>query len=553
VPPTVGLSRVFGTAALITNTGRLRAREANEVFEMTASSRFGSTPRPGRASLARLSLRSLVSLMIVWGLALVVAGVGWGATAYNPAADPYSMANTTAYTGATAWWNAGYTGDGVDVAVIDTGVSPVAGLDGPDKIINGPDLSLESQNPAFAHLDTNGHGTFMASLIAGHDPTLTAPYANAPASAYRGMAPDARIVALKVGVADGGVDVSQVIAAIDWVVQHKNDNGMNIRVLNLSYGTNASQSYMSDPLAYAVEQAWKAGIFVVVAAGNAGFTGGRGGSMVMPALDPFVLAVGASDSNGTGSMSDDKVTAFSSTGNWKRHVDLVAPGSHLVGLRDPGSYVDQAHGSTGYVAPTLFRGSGTSESTALVSGAAALIIQQRPSITPGQLKLLLMNSTVTLGVSNIWQGRGELDLTKALGASSTQTDSWHMPSSGNGSLEQSRGTDHLTLNGVVLTGEQDIFGHSFNSSAMAAAEAAGTSWSGGSWNGNDWSGDGWGDDGSWEGNTWSGNSWSGNTWSGNTWSGNSWSGNSWSGNSWSGNSWSGNSWSGNSWSGDAWS
>ena len=519
---------------------------------MMASSRFGSTPRPGGSSLARVSVRTLCSVLIVWSLALVVSGVGWGATGYDPATDAYSMANTTAHTGATAWWNAGYTGAGVDVAVIDTGVSPVAGLDGAGKIINGPDLSLESQNPAFAHLDTNGHGTFMAGLIAGHDSTLTAPYASAPPSAYRGMAPDARIVALKVGVADGGVDVSQVIAAIDWVVQHKNDNGMNIRVLNLSYGTNASQSYFVDPLAYAVEQAWKAGIFVVVASGNAGFTGGWGGSMDMPALDPFVLAVGASDTKGTGSMSDDTVAAFSSTGNKKRHVDLVAPGSHLVGLRDPGSYVDQTYGSTGYVSPTLFRGSGTSEATALVSGAAALIIQQRPSITPSQLKLLLMNSTVGLGASNIWQGRGELDLTKALGASSTQTDSWHIPSVGTGSLEESRGADHLTLNGVVLTGEQDIFGHDFDASAMATAEAAGNSWSGGHWNGNTWSGDGWSGN-TWSGNTWSGNSWSGNTWSGNTWSGNTWSGNTWSGNSWSGNTWSGNSWSGNSWSGSTWS
>jgi serine protease AprX len=118
---------------------------------------------------------------------------------------------------------------------------------------------------------------------------------------------------------------------------------------------------------------------------------------------------------------------------------------------------------------------------------------------------------------------------------------WDVASTGIGSLELSRGTDHLTDDGVILTGEQDIFGHAFDAAAMAVLEAACNSWSGGVWNGNSWSG-----------NSWSGNSWSGNSWSGNSWSGNSWSGNSWSGNSWSGNSWSGNSWSGNSWSTGGW-
>ncbi len=268
--------------------------------------------------------------------------------------------------------------------------------------------------------------------------------------------------------------------------------------------------------------------------------------MSTPAKDPFVLAVGASDSNGTTTMSDDKVARFSAKGSKKRHVDLVAPGAHIVGLRVPGSYLDQTYGSTGFVTNALFRGSGTSQAAALVSGAAALVIQQRPSITPSQLKLLLMNSCVSLSASNSWQGRGELDLTRALNAPSTATDTAHTPSTGTGTLELSRGLDHVSRDGVVLSGEKDIFGKAFSAAAMASLEAAGNSWSGGTWNGNSWSGN------SWSGNSWSGNSWSGNSWSGNSWSGNSWSGNSWSGNSWSGNSWSGNSWSGNSWSGGVW-
>src|SRR4051812_38033299 len=217
----------------------------------------------------------LLAVLLAMALGGIRSGASWGASAYDPSADPYSMQNLTAADGAQAWWNAGYTGKGVDVAVIDTGVAPVAGLNASGKVINGPDLSLESQNPSLQYLDTNGHGTFMAGLIAGND---------GQAGGYRGVAPDARIVSLKVGVADGGVDVSQVIAAIDWVVQHRNDNGMNIRVLNLSYGTNSTQPYQVDPLAYAVEQAWKAGIVVVAAAGTSGYQKGAAlrGSPIPP-------------------------------------------------------------------------------------------------------------------------------------------------------------------------------------------------------------------------------------------------------------------------------
>jgi len=510
---------------------------------MPIGSRTTRAPRPPRGISWGYCSRRAATLATTVALAgAILAPAATVAAAYDPATDMNSMYNTTLYTGARAWWAAGYTGAGVDVALIDTGVSPVEGLATPGKVINGPDLSLESQNPAFRYLDTNGHGTFMAGLIAGRDSAVTAPYALAGPSRYLGMAPDARIVSVKVGVADGGVDVSQVIAAINWVIQHKNDNGLNIRVLNLSYGTDSTQAYTVDPLAYAVEQAWEAGIFVVVASGNNGFSGAASGSMSTPARDPFVLAVGASDSMGTAIMSDDSVSQFSANGSRTRHVDLLTPGSHMVGLRVPGSYVDQAYGSTGYVTSTFFRGSGTSQAAALASGAAALVIQQRPSITPGQLKLLLMNNCVSFRrTSNIWQGKGELNLWTALAAPSTATDTAYTPSTGTGTLDGSRGTERLTDDGVVLSGEKDIFGHAFNAAAMATAEAAGNSWSGGTWNGNSWSG-----------NSWSGNSWSGNSWSGNSWSGNSWSGNSWSGNSWSGNSWSGNSWTGGSWASGSW-
>jgi len=475
---------------------------------------------------------------------------------YDPATDPNSMASTAAYTGATSWWNAGYTGAGIDIAVIDTGVSPVPGLDTPGKVIYGPDLSLESQAPNLRNLDTNGHGTFMAGLMAGKDSTLTTPYANAPASAYRGIAPDARIVSIKVGVADGGVDVSQVIAAINWVIQHRNDNGLNIRIINLSYGTNSTQAATVDPLAYAAEQAWKKGIVVVAAAGNSGYQKGSAApGLANPAYNDYVIGVGGYDTMGTASYNDDNVGAYSAgserCGAACKKPNFVAVGSHLQGLRVPNSYIDVNH-PEGLLGDRYFRGSGTSQAAAITSGTIALILQKHPTLTPDRVKRFIADYArkVPAYDSHV-QGAGEINLGLMISKPPSNTIQSFTNGTGIGSLEAARGSDHLTDDGVLLSGEIDIFGAAYNAAAMAVAMAAENSWSGGTWNGNTWSGNTWSGN-SWSGNTWSGNSWSGNSWSGNTWSGNTWSGNSWSGNTWSGNSWSGNTWSGNTWSADVW-
>jgi serine protease AprX len=484
----------------------------------------------------RAIARKLVTLNVAVVLAALFVGVSWGAS-YSPDTDPYSMANVTLGTGAQAWWNAGYTGKGVDVALIDSGVTPVAGLDAPGKLVNGPDLSLDSQSPSLRYLDAYGHGTFMAGLIAGKD-------------SYRGMAPDARLVSVKVGAADGAVDVSQVIAAIDWVVQHAHDPGLNIRVINLSYGTNSLQDPSTDPLAYAAEQAWKRGIVVVAAGGNYGFQTQRNApALADPAYDSSLLAVGSIDTMGTLAMSDDQVPSFSP---WPkrgatRGVDLVTPGTHLQGLRVPGSYIDVNH-PEGLLDDRYFRGSGTSQSAALVSGAAALVLQRYPDATPDQVKQLLMGSaTYVNGQKSQAQGGGELNLTAALTAPLPSAPLAVFDDRGTGSLEQSRGSDHLTApDGTVLSGEQDIFGKPFDSAAMAALEAAASSWSGGLWNASSWSGS------SWSGLDWLASSWSASSWSASSWSASSWSANSWSGSSWSASSWSGSSWSGSSWSGAGW-
>jgi serine protease AprX len=467
-----------------------------------------------------------------------------GAVPHDPSTDPYAMWSTTEIAGVTEFWQQGYTGAGVDVALIDTGVAPVEGLLTPGKIVNGPDLSLESQTPELAHLDTNGHGTFMAGLIAGKDSDLNAPYWEEPSEKYRGVAPDARIVSLKVATADGGVDVTQMIAAINWVVDHKNDNGMNIRVLNLSYGTNSLQPYQVDPLAYAAERAWHAGIVVVAAAGNTGFQSGAGApGLASPAYNPWLLSVGGYDHKGTAETYDDLIGSYSASANARtaRRPDLVTPGTKMQGLRVPGAFVDGKH-DYGRLGERYFRGSGTSEAAAIASGAVALLLQKYPWMQPDQVKAMLKYNTYMLrNARSASQGNGALDIGwLAWDVPPTRYGQYFARSNGSGSIEASRGRDHLMRDGVELTGEVDIFGQPIAPGQTVRLD------DGGGWTGSSWSGS------SWSGSSWSGSSWSGSSWSGSSWSGSSWSGSSWSGSSWSGSSWSGSSWSGSSWSGAGW-
>ncbi len=450
-------------------------------------------------------------------------------------------------TGAADFWANGYDGSGIDVAVIDTGFVPVPGLNSSRRVVHGPDLSFESQSPKHANLDTFGHGTHMAGIIAGSD----SPVDTSNDQKFHGVAPGSRLISIKVGDYQGSTDVSQVIAAIDWVIQHRNTDGMNIKVLNLSFGTDSSQAYTSDPLAYAVERAWRSGIAVVVAAGN----DGNGSTLRNPAISPWVIAVGASDHKGTPSIEDDTIASFSSCGTSSRHVDVVAPGKSIISLRSPGSYIDTQYPEA-RVGERFFLGSGTSQAAAVVSGAAALIFDQRPGIDADQVKHLLMTTARPLnGVSSTCQGAGAIDLTMAGGTqtgSPGQTSQWYPESRGDGSLEAARGSIHVEHNGVKLTGEQDIMGNAWSPWCTPANgknkwNCSTTKWSGGQWNGTTWSGT------TWSGTTWSGTTWSGMTWSGTTWSTIQWSGTTWSGTTWSGTTWSGTTWSGTTWSGAGWS
>jgi serine protease AprX len=455
--------------------------------------------------------------------------IGVAGNDYDPVSDAGSAYNIARSLNVDDAWNRGSRGGGTAVALIDTGVSLVGPLASSTWITNGPDLSFDSQSANTRYLDLNGHGTFMAGLIAarpgGNDDT------------YQGIAPDTRLVNIKVGDAVGRADVSQVIAGIDWAVEHKEE--LRIRVINLSFGTDTTQPYLLDPLAHAAEVAWHRGIVVVASAGNGGGT-----RLAMPAADPYVIAVGALDGKGTVSTADDLLATFSAQGGLRRPVDLIVPGVRVQGIRVPGSYVSDHLGAGGINARYL-RGSGTSEAAAIVSGLVADLLSARPWMTPDQVKELL-TSTGT----DVAHTQGVIpNLAAALVAptpSGRASAQWALRSTGRGSLEMSRGSYHVSDGTNTLSGEQDIFGNDIDTSALAASEESRDAWHGGVWNGASWAGP------SWAGASWAGASWAGASWAGASWAGASWAGASWSGASWSGASWSGASWSGASWSGAGW-
>jgi serine protease AprX len=404
--------------------------------------------------------------------------------------------------------NKGFIGQGIDVALIDSGVSPVVGLDQPGKVLYGPDLSNEGGLANLANLDTYGHGTHMAGIIAGNDGAQVV-----------GMAPASRIVSVKVAGATGETDVAQVIAGIDWVIEHRNDNGLNVRVLNLSFGVAGVATSAGDPLSAAVERAWDAGIVVVAAAGN---RGNAASGIDSPAISPYVIAVGAIDQF-DGSGKTDKIASLSSSGNATRTPDLVAAGRSIVSFRVPGSMLDQLYPSA-IVGDRYFRGSGTSQSAAVVSGFAAALLSRNPLLKPDQVKYLLERYAKDLVPGDLLDGSGKVDAGSA--AKNIAQAIYAVP--------------QTFPRAITLAGSGGL------------VAPTGASWSGGTWNGASWSGGVW-NGASWSGASWSGATWSAGTWSGATWSGASWSGASWSGASWSGASWSGASWSGASWAGATWS
>ncbi len=458
--------------------------------------------------------------------------------------DAGSLESIARVTGARDLWKKGYTGKGVDIALIDSGIAPVPGA---PTIVNGADLSLDAGKANLQFLDGYGHGTHMAGIIAGKDAGVTAPEkAN---GAFVGIAPGSRVVNVKVGAMDGTVHTSQVIAGLDWIIQNRSANGMNIRVVNLSYGSPATSNWKLDPLAWAAEVAWNRGILVVASAGNEG----AGHELASPAYSPRILAVGATEvESARGGRGDYAVASFTSSGT-RRRPDLYVPGAHVASLRVKNSFVDTFLARAN-INDQLTRASGTSQAAAVTSGLAALLFEAFPQANAEQIKALLT------GASDKEHGRKD-----AVTGIETSLDLGDALKQGLRKLPSVEPIDPLAECGPVICrgigdGSPPFLnwalsswnGVAWNSNQWSSNQWSSNQWSGSQWSSNQWSSNQWSSN-QWSSNQWSGNQWSSNQWSANQWSANQWSNSQWSANQWSANQWSANQWSANQWSANQWS
>jgi serine protease AprX len=280
--------------------------------------------------------------------------------------------------------NLGMTGLGIGVAVIDSGISQSVDMQGVRLVYQESFLS----DGVVA--DLYGHGTHVAGIIGGTG--------QESGGLYTGVAPGVSIVNLRVLDQNGNGTDSDVIAAIQRAIQLQAT--YNIRVINLSLGRPVVESYTLDPLCQAVEAAWQAGIVVVAAAGNDGrdntFNTNGYGTIGAPGNDPFVITVGAIKTMGTTVRTAALIASYSSKGPTAiDHIvkpDLVAPGNLVVSIVDPGSTLDVEYPGNEAYNGDYFTLSGTSMATPMVSGAAALMLQNQPGLTPGQVKARLMKT-----------------------------------------------------------------------------------------------------------------------------------------------------------------
>jgi serine protease AprX len=315
----------------------------------------------------------------------------------------------------------GYDGAGIGVAVVDSGITPwhddltYRGSNPNVKVVGGQRVAkfVDFVNGRLTPYDDNGHGTHVAGIIAGNGyDTL---------GARAGMAPAANIVSLKVLDDHGGGYISNVIAALDWIVANRTT--YNIRVVNVSVGAAVSESYNTDPLTLAAKRLVDAGVVVVSAAGNLGKNPVTGkaqyGAITAPGNAPWVLTVGAYSHEGTLTRSDDAMAPYSSRGptafDYAAKPDIVATGTGIVSLSAPGSlmYTTKANlllkGSLLTANKPYLSLTGTSMASPVVAGAVALMLQANPKLTPNLVKAILQYTAQDYHYDSLTEGAGFLN------------------------------------------------------------------------------------------------------------------------------------------------
>lgn len=290
----------------------------------------------------------------------------------------------------------GYLGEGITIAVIDTGVSPHYDLTKPnERIIGFKDFVNNKTSP----YDDNGHGTHVAGIIASNGYSSKGKFA--------GIAPKASILGVKALDENGSGNTSDIIKAISWVIETKDK--YNTKIINLSLGSPANNPCSTDPLCKAVAEAVNNGLIVVVAAGN---SGPSSQSILSPGISPSVITVGAVDDKRTVDPKDDTIANFSSRGPTKEGLikpDIVAPGVNIMSLSNKKN--------DDYISL-----SGTSMATPLVSGSIALLLQKEKKLSLKEIKKKLINSCIDLNDNKENQGAGMISLNKLFEESDEKGD-----------------------------------------------------------------------------------------------------------------------------------
>src|SRR5689334_4888444 len=319
-------------------------------------------------------------------------------------------------------------GSGIGIAIVDSGIygdhkSFLDTQTGLSRIVVNVDFTGEGRTD-----DPYGHGTHVAAAAAGNGMIAK--------GEYIGIAPRAKLLNLRVLNAKGIGSVSSVLGALDWLMQMAPT--YNVRVVNMSLGMPAINSYKFDPLCVAVRKLVDKGIVVVAAAGNNGKNSAGQkiyGQIHAPGNEPSALTVGAVDTHGTDTRADDTIATYSSRGPTRsfwtdesgvKHYDnvikpeLSAPGNKTVFAESPNNYlVTQNPSLDARVSNKIGRRqmmlSGTSMAAPLAAGTAALMLEVNPTLTPNLVKSLMMYSAQQLANFNTFeQGAGELNIDGAV-------------------------------------------------------------------------------------------------------------------------------------------
>jgi serine protease AprX len=352
-------------------------------------------------------------------------------------------------------WDMGYRGEGVGVAVIDSGIA----MDRDFSIDMGKPKTrivwqMSFNENSFKTADATGHGTHVAGIIGGNG--------TASDGFYNGVAPKVDLINLKISDENGMAYESDAVAAMQWVFDNKDD--YNIRVVNLSIQSSVEMSYHQSPMDAAAEILWFNGVVVVAAAGNIDPQGFYYPTLAAPANDPFLITVGASTENGTNIIEDDAWASFSAKGTTQDGFykpEIYAPGKDIISVIADSSRWDLDYPEKVVLENEYIRLSGTSMSAPMVTGAVALLLQAEPNLTPDQVKYRLLNASASL------QGYPYVDVYAAL--------TTHTTESANTGLEASK---------LLWSGEEPVLWESvaWNSVAWNSVAWNSVAWNSVAWN-----------------------------------------------------------------------